>query len=149
MSSGADEIGLRDSPISAGDLVKDLNTGIGAVVTFEGRVRGENEGRPVSRLHYDAYREMAEDVLKDIQRRTLEAFSATSVGLLHRVGSLSVGDTAVVVTVVAVHRSTAFDAARFAIEAIKAELPVWKQEEYEDGTRVWLDGNPALDRQGP
>jgi len=147
MTDGSGIVGLRESPISALDFREDVNPGAGAVVTFEGKVRNTNDGRSVIGLHYDAYTEMAEDVLKDIRRRTCEAFPISSVGLLHRVGSLSVGETAVVVTVAAAHRSAAFDAARFAIEAVKAELPIWKQEEYEDGSRVWLDGQPA--EEGP
>lgn len=141
-------MGLSDSSISPGNLDDDVSPGVGAVVTFEGRVRAQNDGRAVIRLHYDAYRGMAEDVLKDIQRRTREAFAVSSVRLIHRVGTLSVGETAVVVSVSAAHRSDAFDAARFAIEAVKAELPVWKQEEYQDGTRVWLGGNPAENGSG-
>jgi len=142
MTDGLGIVGLRESPISALDFLADVSAGAGAVVTFEGKVRNTTDGRSVVRLHYDAYTEMAEDVLRDIRRRTCEAFPISSVGLLHRVGTVSVGETAVVVTVAAAHRSAAFDAARFAIEAVKAELPVWKQEEYEDGSRVWLDGQP-------
>ncbi len=141
MSEPAVHPGLSDAPISAASLIGPVGPGDGAVVTFEGRVRNRNEGLPVVRLHYDAYREMAEEVLRDIKCRTREAYAVSSVGLVHRVGSLSVGETAVVVTVTAAHRSAAFDAARFAIEAVKAELPVWKQEEYEDGSRRWLDGH--------
>lgn len=147
MSTGVERVGLSDSPISVADVLETVSAADGAVVTFEGRVRSHNDGRSVIRLHYDAYREMAEDVLKNIQRRTRETFPVSSVGLVHRVGTLAVGDTAVVVTVTAAHRSAAFDAARFAIEAVKAELPVWKQEEYEDGSREWLAGDP--ENSGP
>lgn len=148
MIDDAGTVGLRESPISAADFRDGVNAGAGAVVTFEGRVRNNNDGRRVTLLHYDAYTEMAEDVLRDIRRRTCAAFPISSVDLLHRVGTLSVGETAVVVTVAAAHRSAAFDAARFAIEAVKAELPVWKQEEYEDGSRLWLDGQPAKEGLG-
>lgn len=148
MSEPTDHLGMSDAPISAAELVGTAGAGDGAVVTFEGKVRDRNDGRPVVRLHYDAYREMAEDVLRDIECRTRDTFPVSSVGLVHRVGSLSVGETAVVVTVTAAHRSAAFDAARFAIEAVKAELPVWKQEEYEDGSRRWLDGHVGAGGSG-
>lgn len=137
MSAG----GLSDQPISAPELLGDVAPGTGAIVTFEGRVRNLNRGRPVARLHYDSYTEMAEQVLDDIRRRTLEGFEVSSVRLSHRVGTVEPGETAVAVTVTAAHRAAAFEAARFAIEAVKAELPVWKQEEYEDGSREWLEGN--------
>jgi len=134
--------GLSDRPISASELLGEAAPGTGAVVTFEGRVRNSNRGRSVARLHYDSYTEMAEQVLDDIRQRTLESFPVSSVGLSHRIGTVEVGETAVAVTVTAAHRAAAFDAARFAIEAVKAELPVWKQEEYEDGSREWLEGSP-------
>jgi molybdopterin synthase catalytic subunit len=140
MSHGS--AGLSEAPISAADQVHHGVPGVGAVVTFEGRVRDYNEGRRVVRLHYDAYREMAEEVLRDIERRTRDTFPVSSVSLVHRIGTLGVGEAAVVVSVAAAHRSAAFDAARFAIETVKTELPVWKQEEYEDGSRRWLDGAP-------
>ena len=136
-------VGLSEAPISVAVPADELIPGVGAVVTFEGRVRDHNEGRRVARLHYDAYREMAEEVLHDIERRTRDAYSVFSVTLVHRIGTLAVGEVAVVVSVAAAHRNAAFDAARFAIETVKAELPVWKQEEYDDGSRRWLDGAPS------
>ncbi|MDH3297067.1 MAG: molybdenum cofactor biosynthesis protein MoaE [Gemmatimonadota bacterium] len=134
---------LTSEPISAAAVCDRTDSGAGAVVTFEGRVRDRNGGKTVVGLHYDSYPEMADEVLRDIQRRTLETFAVSSVSIVHRAGSLSVGDVAVVVSVVAPHRAAAFDAARFALEAVKAELPVWKREEYEDGSRTWLEGEPG------
>ena len=148
MTELAEHPGLTEAPISAADLIGPVGSGDGAVVTFEGRVRDRNDGRPVVRLYYDAYRQMAEAVLRDIECRTREAYAVSSVRVVHRVGSLCIGETAVVVTVTAAHRGAAFDAARFAIEAVKAELPVWKQEEYEDGSRRWLDGQAAAGGSG-
>ncbi len=136
--------GLSEAPIPSAGQWHEGVPGVGAVVTFEGRVRDHNEGRRVVRLHYDAYREMAEEVLADIEGRTKDEFAVASVSLEHRIGTLAVGEVAVVVSVAAAHRSAAFDAARFAIETVKAELPVWKQEEYEDGSRRWLDGAPPV-----
>lgn len=142
MTAASDRFGLSADPISAADLTDGLNEGTGAIVTFEGRVRETNEGRRVTRLHYDAYPEMADGVLGDIVRRTREAHQAIAVRVVHRTGTLAVGETAVAVVVAAAHRAQAFDAARFVIEAVKEELPVWKREEYEDGSARWLDGAP-------
>lgn len=140
-----DLAGLRAEAIDAASLAASVDPGCGAVVTFEGRVRNVNEGRRVIRLHYDAYDAMAEPVFADILRRTREAHPVTAIRVLHRTGTLAVGETAVAVAVAAGHRDEAFAAARFVIEAVKADLPVWKREEYEDGSSRWLGGVPPED----
>lgn len=140
-----DLAGLSDRPIRVADLAAAVDPGSGAVVTFEGRVRDTNEGRRVVRLHYDAYPAMADRVFDDIVRRTRETHPVTAVRVLHRTGTLDVGETAVAVAVAAGHRAAAFAAARFVIEAVKDELPVWKREEYEDGTSRWLGEEPPAD----
>ena len=139
---GADVARLSAEPISAGDLAVQVSRGSGAVVTFEGRVRETNEGRRVARLHYDAYPGMADRVFADILRRTRQAHPVTAVRVLHRTGTLEVGETAVAIAVTAGHRDEAFAAARFVIEVVKAELPMWKREEYEDGSSRWLGDEP-------
>lgn len=144
-AGSGDLAGLSAEPISAAALAERVPPGSGAVVTFEGRVRDTNEGRKVTRLHYDAYPAMADAVFADIVRRTRRAHPVTAVRVLHRTGTLEVGETAVAIVVAAGHRDEAFAAARSVIEAVKAELPVWKREEYEDGSSRWLDGEPIND----
>lgn len=139
---------LSAAPISARDLASAVDDASGAVVSFEGRVRRTNEGRAVRRLHYDAYPEMATAVFADILRRAREAHDVTAVRVVHRTGSLEVGETAVAVAVSAAHRGDAFAAARFVIEAVKAELPVWKREEYDDGSSRWLGEEPLEATEG-
>jgi molybdopterin synthase catalytic subunit/molybdopterin converting factor small subunit len=111
--------------------------GAGAIVTFQGTTRN------VDRLEYEAYREMAEErmaaILADcVRRHGLEAAAAE-----HRVGSVPLGEPSVVVAVSAPHREEAFAGAREAIDRIKAEAPIWKQE-VEDGEggerRRWVEG---------
>jgi molybdopterin synthase catalytic subunit len=143
MTDALDRFALSAGPISVGELTDGLNERTGAIVTFEGRVRETNEGRRVTRLHYDAYPEMADGVLSDIVRRAHAAHPLVAVRVVHRTGTRVVGETAVAVAVAAEHRAQAFDAARFVIEAVKEELPVWKREEYEDGSTRWLGGEPA------
>lgn len=143
-----DVAGLRSGSIDAASLAASVDPECGAVVTFEGRVRNMNEGRRVTRLHYDAYEDMATRVFTDILRRTREAYPVTSIRVLHRTGTLRVGETAVAVAVAAGHRDEAFAAARFVIEAVKADLPVWKREEYEDGSSRWLGARPGDDPPG-
>lgn len=142
-ASGGDVAGLSAEPISAAELADDVPPGSGAVATFEGRVRDTNDGRRVTRLHYDAYPAMAERVFVDILSRTRRTHPVTVVRVLHRTGTLEVGETAVAIVVAAGHRDEAFAAARFVIEAVKADLPVWKREEYEDGSSRWLGDEPV------
>ena len=142
-----DLTGLRSEPIDAASLAASVGPDCGAVVTFEGKVRNVNEGRRVIRLHYDSYEGMADRVFADIVRRTREAHPVTAVRVLHRTGTLTVGETAVAVAVAAGHRGDAFAAARFVIEAVKADLPVWKREEYVDGSSRWLGGT-GPEREG-
>lgn len=143
--SGGDVAGLSAEPISAAALADAVPPGSGAVATFEGRVRDTNDGRRVTRLHYDAYPAMADRVFADILDRTRRTHPVTAVRVLHRTGTLKVGETAVAIVVAAGHRDEAFAAARFVIEAVKAELPVWKREEYEDGSSRWLGDEPVED----
>jgi molybdopterin synthase catalytic subunit len=143
MTDALDRFALSAGPISVGELTDGLNERTGAIVTFEGRVRETNEGRSVARLHYDAYPEMAGEVLGDIVRRAREMHPLGAVRVIHRTGTLVVGETAVAVVVAAAHRGQAFDAARFVIETVKTERPVWKREEYEDGSTRWLGEQPT------
>lgn len=112
----------------------------GAVVLFEGRVRDHNSGRSVVCLHYDAYREMADEVLRDIATEALSASGASAIGVRHRVGSLEPPTVSLVVAVAAAHRRPAYEASTYVIEELKRRLPLWKREEYADGTSRWLGG---------
>jgi len=143
--SSDDVAGLSAQPISASALAERVPPGSGAVAVFEGRVRDRNDGLRVARLHYDAYPAMADRVFADILRRTRDAHPVTAIRVLHRTGTLEVGETAVAIVVAAGHRQEAFAAARFVIEAVKEELPVWKREEYEDGSSRWLGDEPVED----
>jgi molybdopterin synthase catalytic subunit len=135
---------VTEEPLTALDLVSLLGTDSdGAVVAFEGRVRDHNRGRRVVRLHYEAYPEMADEVLRDIAREAQAQYPVTQVGIRHRVGTLDVADVSLVVAVAAAHRDPAFDAARYVIEQLKARLPVWKKEEYADGSSEWVESQPV------
>jgi molybdopterin synthase catalytic subunit len=132
---------MSPRPISAADLASAFGSRTdGAVVTFEGRVRAGNLGRSVLRLHYEAYDAMADEVLGEIVAEAMDRFSAGEIAVRHRSGSLEIGDVAVAIAAAAPHRAAAFEAVRYVIEEIKQRLPIWKREEYADGTSDWLDG---------
>ncbi len=108
----------------------------GAVVLFSGTVRDHAEGRTdVERLEYEAYDEMVVPKMREIVAELRARWPETGrVVLVHRVGSLELGESSVVTAVSAPHRPEAFAAARFAIDALKVSVPVWKRE-------VWADGS--------
>ena len=111
----------------------------GAVCLFVGVVRNENRGRPVLRLEYEAYEEMALPLMQEIAADTHRLLPVTRVRLVHRLGSLAIGEASVAIAVASPHRNEAFAACRFAIDALKAHVPIWKKELYADGS-AWLDG---------
>ena len=116
----------------------------GAVVLFTGTVRDHADGRQgVSTLEYEAYEEEVDARLAAIvaEARRREPTLGRLV-LLHRVGVLEVGEASVVVVASAPHRAEAFDAARFAIDTLKATVPVWKRETWADGEGWGLTARP-------
>jgi len=116
----------------------------GAVLLFLGVVRDHNDGRPVRGLRYEAYVEMATEVLRAIADEAAGRLGTDRLVVLHRVGVLEIGDVSVGIAVSSPHRAEAFEASRHVIEEIKKRLPVWKEEEYADGNRDWVAGiSPA------
>jgi molybdopterin synthase catalytic subunit len=115
----------------------------GGAASFLGLVRDHHQGRPVLRLDYSAYGEMAEAECGRIVAEA-EARWQVAVALRHRVGSLVIGDTAVAVVAASAHREEAFAACRYVIEEVKRRVPVWKREFYADGTAVWVDPTAKL-----
>ena len=115
----------------------------GGIAVFLGLVRNHHEGRAVVRLDYSAYGPMAE---AECGRIVAEAGSRwdAAIALEHRIGPLSVGDTAVAIVAASAHREAAFAACRFVIDEVKRRVPIWKREHYADGTRVWVDPTAKL-----
>jgi molybdopterin synthase catalytic subunit len=123
----------------------------GAVVLFTGTVRDHAEGRPgVSSLEYESYEEEAVPRLRAIAAEARVQWPVLGrVALLHRVGHLEVGETAVVVAVSAPHRDEAFEAARFCIDTLKATVPIWKRETWDGGSDWGTDCHPVDEITAP
>jgi molybdopterin synthase catalytic subunit len=117
------------------------HVGVGAVVTFAGRVREYARDHEVLRLEYEAYPEMVEAKFESIAREAREKFKIVDIAIHHRIGSLEVGDVSVVIAVSAPHRGAAFDACRYAIDRLKRIAPIWKKEFTPDGA-VWVEDRP-------
>jgi molybdopterin synthase catalytic subunit len=136
VSGGADPVGLTDAQIDvAGMEAAVAGSRHGAVVTFVGRAReSSDDGRHVLELEYEAYPEMAEAVLQQIVTEAEARWAGSTVAVVHRVGVVPIGEAAVAIVSAAPHRSEAYEANRFVIEAIKERLPIWKRERFADGT---------------
>jgi molybdopterin synthase catalytic subunit len=119
------------------DLVKRPTDG--AVVTFDGIVRNNFEGRAVRFLEYEAYAEMAEKKLAEIGEEVRRKFPVGDIAIVHRLGKLEIGDSSIVVAVAAPHRQAAFEACAYAMERVKAEVPIWKKEFFADGADHWVN----------
>jgi molybdopterin synthase catalytic subunit len=118
----------------------------GAVCTFLGTARRTSEGREVNLLRYEAYPEMAERELAAIVAEAARNFPDARVAVQHRLGDCPLGETSVAVVAAAPHRAEAFAACRQVIDAIKDRAPIWKQEQFTDGT-AWV-GDPGSFRSG-
>ena len=109
----------------------------GAIATFIGTTRNNNEGRTVIALDYDAYPEMA---VKELQRIGADAgrkWPICRMAIVHRIGPVQITQASVMIAVSSAHRDAAFAACRFAIEEIKKTVPIWKKELYEGG-ELWI-----------
>ena len=113
----------------------------GAVVQFSGTARDHSVDRPgVDLLEYEAYEEVVEPRLGAIASEMRRRWDDLGrIALLHRVGPVAVGDPAVVVAVSSPHRDAAFEAARFAIDTLKATVPIWKRERWQGGESWGLE----------
>ena len=112
------------------------NAEAGAVLVFEGTTRNHHEGRTVVRLEYEAYAGMAEAQMMEIGREVATRWPDVRLSMVHRIGVVPVGEGSVVVATSAPHRDSAYAANRFAIDALKSSVPIWKKEVYADGS-VW------------
>jgi len=114
----------------------------GAVATFIGLVRDHNLGRPVRWLDYECYEPLAVKSLERIAAEAEAEWPGARLAIVHRIGSLQIGEASVVIAAASPHRADAFAACRYAIERIKQIVPIWKREHF-DGGESWIEGATA------
>jgi molybdopterin synthase catalytic subunit len=146
----ADLIQLVRAPIDPISLTNHVRSAEdGATVAFDGFVRDHSKNRRTLYLEYEAYESMALAKFHEIAASVHQQFSIHRLAIVHRLGRLEIGETSVFIAVSAAHRAAAFDACRFAIDALKRTVPIWKKEYFEDGS-VWADGElPAVPAATP
>ena len=131
---------VRHEPLSVDEVLRAVqHAGAGGVVVFLGVVRDHADGKPVARLDYEAYVELANKEMQRILQALMQEHAGTRLAATHRVGELTIGDTAVVVAASAAHRDEAFRVCRLAIDRIKETVPIWKKEWSPDGSALWVN----------
>lgn len=131
---------LVREPIDARAVVEALKAPEdGALVVFDGFVRNNFKGHSTLYLEYEAYETMALLKMREIGAYIREHFAIDRVAMVHRLGRLEIGETSVLIAVSSAHRAAAFDACRYAIDALKRGVPIWKKEYFAGGT-VWAEG---------
>ncbi len=138
--SGVLHVAIVTAPIDVGALLSRAQApGVGAVSLFLGTVRDLNDGRPVSGMEYESYEPMAESELRAIAEESCGRMAGLRLVVVHRVGSLAIGEASVAIVAAHAHRAQAMDAAREVIESLKQRVPIWKREHYLSGEREWID----------
>jgi MoaE-MoaD fusion protein len=138
VSGGDGSIRLSAEPLSLDAAVEEVRRDeAGAIATFVGTTRFESRGRRVRWLDYEAYPDMAEDVMAQIVGQLRERYDLCEVAIHHRVGRVEIGEPSVVIAVSAPHRADALAACRDAIDTLKETVPLWKKEVYEGGEQ-WI-----------
>jgi len=132
-------ISITEKSIDVNKLLNDVSDhSSGASVLFTGTVRDHNEQDKVSKLHYEAYQEMAEKIMQEIENEIYTKWKINKFVAIHRTGTLQVGEVSVAIAVSAEHRKEAFEACKFGIDTIKEKVPIWKKEFTESGTE-WME----------
>lgn len=137
---------LTTEPIDVGTVARRVVLPeCGATVTLDGYAREWTRGKRTLRLVYEAYSPMALREMHRLGREAHDRFEIAHIGIVHRTGSLEIGETSVVIAVSAPHRRAAFEACEWAIRELKRRVPIWKKEIFEDG-EVWVEGSGTEER---
>ena len=128
-------IALTSEPIDTAALRAAVSDpAFGAIVLFEGVTRDHFEGRRVVHLEYEAYEPLAVHVLQTIRTEIASQWPGVRFAIVHRIGVVPLGEASVVIGIGSPHRAAGYEANRYAIEQLKARVPIWKKEVYEDGS---------------
>lgn len=141
---------VQAEPIDAGARINafmDGRTDAGACVSFTGLVRDATDSARVAELALDHYPGFTEAALEALTKRARTKWSVNDILLIHRVGPMRPGETIVLVAAASAHRHEAFEAARFLMDALKTDAPIWKKETAPDGSARWIEPPAGLNAQ--
>lgn len=135
-------VAITTDPIDVAAALSYLqSTQAGAIDLFLGVVRDNTQDRPVDRLEYEAYDRMAISEMRKIADEAHHRWPILRYTIIHRKGTLLIGEMAVLIGVATAHRADAFEACRYIIDTIKQTVPIWKKEVFTNG-EVWVNANP-------
>ncbi len=140
----ADWIDILATPLDHAEALRFVtDPGAGGIATFLGTTRGEKDsrGHDLVALDYEAYLEMAIPQLRTLAEAARSQWPIVKQVILHRTGRVEVGQPSVLIAVASPHRHEAFSACRFIIDAIKADVAIWKKEIWSDGSGTWVQPN--------
>ena len=132
-------IQLNHDPIDSSAVIESVQSPeAGAVVLFLGTTREFTAGRQTESLDYESYGEMAFRKLEELEQEARQRWSLTELTIVHRLGHLGIGEASVAIAVSAPHRKDAFTAGQWLIDTLKEIVPIWKKENWADGTSQWV-----------
>ncbi len=132
-------IQLNHEPIDSNQVLASVQSPhAGAVVLFLGTTREFTAGRQTESLDYESYGEMAASKLQELEEQARQQWALTEVTIAHRLGHLEIGEASVAIAVSAPHRKDAFTAGQWLIDTLKEIVPIWKKENWADGTSEWV-----------
>jgi molybdopterin synthase catalytic subunit len=139
-------VSLTNSSIDTAAIVADVSSNdAGAVVVFLGTTREFTRGRRTASLDYECYPQMAEKKLAELEAEARSRWPLVGCSIVHRLGHLELGDASIAIAVSSPHRADAFAAGQWLIDTIKEVVPIWKCENWADGSREWV--HPGLDEK--
>lgn len=137
-------VDIVQQPIDTDALVREVGSpAAGAVVLFLGTTREFTGGRQTASLDYECYDEMARAKLTELEVEARRRWKLEGCAIVHRVGHVPIGEASVAVAVSTAHRAAAFEAGQWLIDTLKVSVPIWKKENWSDGTSQWV--HPGMD----
>jgi molybdopterin synthase catalytic subunit len=121
--------------------VKASSKSIGGIVTFLGTGRDISKGKKIMKLEFEHYPGMAEKKLQEIHKKAVDDFNLIEASIIHRIGTIEIGENIVLIVTAAQHRKDAFKACEWAISELKRITPIWKREITVDG-EIWVEAHP-------
>jgi molybdopterin synthase catalytic subunit len=139
---------ITNEPIDTDALLQNVaSNNAGAVVLFLGTTREFTDGRRTASLDYECYGEMARDQLAELEAEARRRWPLTGCAIVHRVGHLPIGEASVAVAVSTPHRQDAFSAGQWLIDSLKKVVPIWKKENWADGSSQWVHPGVTTPRE--
>ena len=150
MASTNDMIEITHSIINTNKVLESVNsTSAGAAVLFVGTTRQMTRGRETLKLDYECYEEMALKKMEQLRDQALEKWPIEKCSIVHRVGTVELGEASIAVAVSTPHRVASFEAAQWLVDILKKEVPIWKREYWADGSEEWVHPDEAVKKNPP